>query len=57
MADKLTTVTVRVPSDLYLEYKMVLLQEQKDGQGRKTTTQDLLAHIKSVVDASKAKRK
>jgi hypothetical protein len=46
-----TNVTFRVPTELYNQYKIVLLKEQV--VGRKTPTADLNYYIKSVVDSDK----
>lgn len=39
-------VTIRVPEDLYMEYKKVLLSRKP----RTNTTIDLLAHMQKTVD-------
>ena len=48
-----TNVTFRVPVDEYINYKVALLREQKDG--RKTPTSDLNAHIRTVIERAEQK--
>lgn len=48
MEKNFTNVTFRVPSELYTNYKIVLLKEQKIG--RKTPTADLNYYIRSVIN-------
>ena len=46
-------VTFRVPKEVYVKYKMILLQEQRPG--RKTPTSDLNAYILSVLKEGRLK--
>ncbi|MBK5200324.1 MAG: hypothetical protein JJE21_02200 [Spirochaetaceae bacterium] len=48
---EITKVTIRVPSELYVNYKRTLLDLKTN------TTYELLAHIREVVDNSKYSKK
>lgn len=50
-----TNVTFRVPAEDYINYKVALLKEQKDG--RKTPTSDLNAHIRKVIARAEKEEK
>lgn len=45
----ITRVNLKVPTDLYTEYKIALLQRYP----RRNVTQDLIAYMRHVVDENK----